>query len=119
LTPDVGIVRAIDRAAAPIERFAVLMEAIAADREPNAVLKGFRDLHRELVKSGIGTDQVALYRPGATVSPELVVAIIIDLQPRLGVICERISKAALELAQRVQGIAQRLEILFAQPEGRA
>jgi hypothetical protein len=52
MTADPGIVAAVDRAAAPLSRFADLIEAIPAGRDPQEVIKGFRNLHKDLSRIG-------------------------------------------------------------------
>lgn len=122
MTADPGIVRAIDRAAAPIERFAALMEAIPAGRDPMQVYRGFLDLHRELASSGVGTHNGGLYARAEPVSAELFAAIVADLSDRIGEVCGRIADAAAETSRRTEEIGQRLirlRMLLIAPEGSA
>jgi hypothetical protein len=57
------------------------------------------------VQTGIGTSSTALYRPDEPMSLELVGAMIVDLQNRLMVVCERITEASEEMACQVEAEA--------------
>jgi hypothetical protein len=121
LTADVGIVRAIDRAAAPLANFAELVEGLAEGRDPKEVVAGFRKLHRELTKGGIGTEHADLYQPGA-ITAELMLLMIGDLASRVYIAAEKLRADAEEVAARIRAVSAsllRVQFLLTQTAGAA